>query len=173
METIMRHRIIGTLVWLSLAAIVLPFVMDGAGMKDLEAEQNQTITTPVPLTVKPIVIEPVDTAKPIALAPEAAVEVDTKPASVQQAPKNPALDAQGLPQSWVVQLASFKSDANAKKLRDKLVKAKYAAYMQTSDDNYRIFVGPVNTRDEAEKLKAKLKQSFKLSGFIVTYKVNQ
>ena len=173
METTMRHRLIGTLVWLSLAAIVLPFVMDGSGMKDLVVEQSQAITTPVPLTVKPIVIEPVGTAKPITLAPEAVTEVEVKPITTQQAPKKPVLDVQGLPQSWVVQLASFKSETNAKTLRDKLVKAKYAAYMQTSDDNYRIFVGPVNTRSEAETLKAKLKKGYKLSGFIVTYKVDQ
>ena len=173
METTMRHRIIGTLVWLSLAVIVLPFVLDGGGMKDLEAEQNQTITTPVPLTVNPIVLEPVDTTKAIEIAPEAVTEVEIKPENVQQAPSKPVLDAQGLPQSWVVQLASFKSEANAMALRNKLVKAKYAAYLQTSSDNYRIFVGPVNTRNEAEKLKAKLKKGYKLSGFIVTYKVDQ
>ncbi|HCH23285.1 MAG TPA: hypothetical protein DE179_03215 [Oceanospirillaceae bacterium] len=173
METTMRHRIIGTLVWLSLAIIVLPFVLDGGGMKDLEAAQNQTINTPVPLTVKPIVLQPVDTGKVIELAPEAVTEVDITPANAQQSSSKPVLDAQGLPQSWVVQLASFKSATNAKTLRNKLIKAKYAAYLRTSGDNYRIFVGPVNTRDEAEKLKAKLKKGYKLSGFIVTYKVDQ
>ena len=173
METTMRHRIIGTLVWLSLAVIVLPFVLDGGGMKDLEAVQNQAITTPVPLKIKTDVLPTVDTAQTIELAPEAVTEVEIKPEDLQQAPSKPILDAQGLPQSWVVQLASFKSEANAMALRNKLIKAKYAAYLQTSGDNYRIFVGPVNTRDEAEKLKTKLKKGYKLSGFIVTYKVDQ
>jgi|ETNmetMinimDraft_35_1059890.scaffolds.fasta_scaffold00640_10 DedD protein len=171
MENLMRHRIIGTLVWLSVAAIVLPFVMDGAGLKDLD-KQHSPINMPIPVAVKPVQIEAVDTVKPITIN-EPASTSKQQPIKQQKAKTQTALDAQGLPKSWVVQLASFKKQDNAKKLRNKLLKAKYKAYLQTKDANYRVLVGPVNTRDEADKLQAKLKQDYKLPGIVVAYKVDQ
>lgn len=176
----MRHKIIGTLVWLAAAVIVLPFFMDGDGLEEL-AKQAQEADQPVKLAVKPIVIKQPDV--------DAAIAV-TKPAQLNQQASNtdsttatgqakavtkdkPSLDKQGLPQSWVVQLASFKQQANAKALRDKLIKAKHPAYLQTNSNNYRVLVGPVNTRKQAEQLQAKLKATYKLSGIVVTYKVDQ
>ncbi|MDP6968702.1 MAG: SPOR domain-containing protein [Gammaproteobacteria bacterium] len=168
----MRHRIIGSLVWLSVAVIVLPFVLDGDGLKDL-TQAAAPVKMPVPLDIQPIEIEPVDPAQPIALAPVAKV---AEPQKAQQAsntaPQKPTLDTQGLPSSWVVQLASFKSKGNADALRKKLIKDKYAAYMQQHNSNYRVLVGPVNTRTEADKLKSKLKQGYKLSGIVVAYTIN-
>ena len=172
METPMRHRIIGSLVWLSVAIIVLPFVLDGDGLKEL-SQAPEKISLPVPLDIQPIDIEQVDPAKPIALAPAAQMETEQTSKQPSQSTANtPALDAQGLPSSWVVQLASFKSKTNADALRNKLIKETYAAYMQQHNDNYRVLVGPVNTRSEADKLKAKLKQGYKLNGIVVAYKVD-
>jgi DedD protein len=175
MATLMRHKIIGSLVWLGLAIIVLPFVLDGDGLKDLAKAPTQ-ITMPVPLEVEPIEIETVDPAKPIALAPVADTK-ESKPEQSTAKPKatpsnKPSLDAQGLPNSWVVQLASFKSKDKAEKLLQNLQKAKFAAYVQEFNDYYRILVGPVNTRSEADTLKGKLQQDYKLSGIVVAYNLN-
>ena len=175
MATLMRHKIIGSRVWLGLAIIVLPFVLDGDGLKDLAKAPTQ-IAMPAPLEVEPIEIETVDPAKPIALAPVA----DTKESQPEQStakPKatssnKPSLDAQGLPNSWVVQLASFKSKDKAEALLKKLLKAKFAAYVQEFNDYYRVLVGPVNTRSEADTLKGKLQQDYKLSGIVVAYNLN-
>ena len=178
----MRHKIIGTLVWLAAAVIVLPFFMDGDGLEEL-TKQAQQAEQPVKLAVKPIVIKqpdveaaiavtkPAPTAKPTAGTSEKQSVAKPKPQPVSS--NKPTLDKQGLPQSWVVQLASFKQQANAKALRDKLIKAKYPAYLQASGSNHRVLVGPVNTRKEAEQMQAKLKTAYKLSGIVVTYKVDQ
>ena len=178
----MRHKIIGTLVWLAAAVIVLPFFMDGDGLDELTKQAEQA-EQPVKLAVKPIVIKQPDIDKAIAVtkpavsntpkqddaAANAAPVQKPKPTATQK----PTLDKQGLPQSWVVQLASFKQQANAKALRDKLIKAKYPAYLQASGSNHRVLVGPVNTRKEAEQMQAKLKTAYKLSGIVGTYKVDQ
>jgi len=175
MATLMRHKIIGSLVWLGLAIIVLPFVLDGDGLKDLAKAPTQ-IAMPAPLEVAPIEIETVDPAKPIALAPVADTK-ESKPEQSTAKPKatssnKPSLDAQGLPNSWVVQLASFKSKDKAEALLKKLLKAKFAAYVQEFNDYYRVLVGPVNTRSEADTLKGKLQQDYKLSGIVVAYNLN-
>lgn len=177
----MRHKIIGTLVWLAAAVIVLPFFMDGDGLDEL-AKQAEQAEQPVKLAVKPIVIKQPDVDQAIAVSKPAATNTPSKNDAApkvesQEKPKpttqKPTLDKQGLPQSWVVQLASFKQQANAKALRDKLIKAKYPAYLQASGSNHRVLVGPVNTRKEAEQMQAKLKTAYKLSGIVVTYKVDQ
>ena len=179
----MRHKIIGTLVWLAAAVIVLPFFMDGDGLEEL-TKQAQQAEQPVKLAVKPIVIKQPDVDAAIAVTKPAPAPAPTvadtsakqptaKPKPQPVSPNKPSLDKHGLPQSWVVQLASFKQQANAKALRDKLIKAKYPAYLQASGSNHRVLVGPVNTRKEAEQMQAKLKTAYKLSGIVVTYKVDQ
>jgi DedD protein len=176
MATLMRHKIIGSLVWLGLAIIVLPFVLDGDGLKDLAKAPTQ-IEMPAPIDVAPIEIETIDPAKPIALAPVADTKDKVKPEQSAAKPmttssNKPSLDAQGLPNSWVVQLASFKSKDKAEALLKKLLKAKFAAYVQEFNDYYRVLVGPVNTRSEADTLKGKLQQDYKLSGIVVAYNLN-
>ncbi len=176
MATLMRHKIIGSLVWLGLAIIVLPFVLNGDGLKDLAKAPTQ-IEMPAPLDVAPIEIETVDLGKPIALAPVAdnndTVKSELSTPKPKTTPSNkPSLDAQGLPNSWVVQLASFKSKDKAEKLLQNLLKAKFAAYAQEYNDYYRVLVGPVNTRSEADTLKGKLQQDYKLSGIVVAYNLN-
>lgn len=178
----MRHKIIGTLVWLAAAVIVLPFFMDGDGLDELTKQAEQA-EQPVKLAVKPIVIKQPDVDEAIAVTKPAASNTPSKDDATAKvepvvkpkptASQKPSLDKQGLPQSWVVQLASFKQQANAKALRDKLIKAKYPAYLQASGSNHRVLVGPVNTRKQAEQMQAKLKSAYKLSGIVVTYKVDQ
>ena len=171
----MKHRIIGSLVWLALAAIVLPFIMDGAGLDDIPKPTVQSLPV-APAALQPIAIEPViNNEEIIAVAPlTEPVKKSTTNTEVTAAKiTNPVLDERGLPESWVVQLASFKKQANAQALRDKLIKAKYTAYMQQHKSNYRVLVGPVPKRTDADELQTKLKKDYKLSGIVVAYGVGE
>lgn len=71
---------------------------------------------------------------------------------------------------WVVQLASFKSKDNAYKLRDKLRKKKYDAFVQRvlidKRTLYRVRVGPELKRESAEKILKRLQAETQLKGVI-------
>ncbi|MGH8606192.1 MAG: SPOR domain-containing protein [Gammaproteobacteria bacterium] len=74
---------------------------------------------------------------------------------------------------WVVQLASFSREANAKTLRAKLVARGFGAFIEktttTRSSMYRVRVGPTSGRQQAQDLRAALQQAVSLQGVVVRY----
>lgn len=113
--------------------------------------------TPTPPPAAPAAPEPTAPAAP---APKAA------PAPAAE----PRLDANNLPVSWSVQLASLSSRENAEKLQQKLRSQGYNAYIRTIDGMNRVFVGPLLERNEANRLRDQLQRQQKLDGFVVRFR---
>jgi len=164
----MKHRIIGSLMFLSLAVIILPFWLDGAGLEEYKQ------TTPIPEMPQPselVVIESIDPADPaiIELSPIITPAISSTP----EQPTSELLKPNGLPNGWIVQLGSFGKKDNALRLTDKLIKAGFAAYMVPNDTVFRVLVGPELDRSRAEKLQQQLKIQFKMSGIVMHYDINK
>lgn len=106
---------------------------------------------------------PVETPKPAAVpAPASApVAAASKPES--------RLDANTLPISWSVQLASLSSRPGAESLQKTLRSQGYNAYIRSFDGMNRVFVGPLIERAEAERLRDQLNRQHKLNGFVVRF----
>ena len=191
----LQQRIIGALMLLALAVIFLPILFSRNDLSAPEIEvPKMPAAPPLPVTA----LDPVPVAQLKALPDESetadsstiktVVESDkvdsTAPQSVNNAKENteqPAiatktddamsrLDVNGLPISWSVQLASLTSQSSAEALQNTLRKAGYHAYIRVSDNVYRVFVGPVIERSEAESLRATLEKQHKINGFIVRFK---
>lgn len=114
----------------------------------------------LPPAVEPAPVQPAPPAPveaeapaPAPVAPPPAPVQPVKPAQVPQAAK-PATG------SWAVQVGSFAESANATRLRDSLRGKGYPAYVEkvklASGTAYRVRVGPVLTRPDAEAIQAKL-----------------
>lgn len=126
-------------------------------------EQIDTSPTDKPETQEPA-IKPT-TAKPA-----------TKPATeVKQPPKPEEKLTSEKPttktRAWVVQVASFSERSKALKLRDRLRKAKYSAFVESVSSSkgtrYRVRVGPVVQRKKADALKTKIGKEFKIKDALV------
>ncbi|TLX58126.1 SPOR domain-containing protein [Stutzerimonas nosocomialis] len=102
---------------------------------------------------------PTPTPAPAAPAPE----------SAKPAPAEPRLDANSLPVSWSIQLASLSSRENAEALQKKLRSQGYNAYIRTADGLNRVFVGPLVERSEATRLRDQLHNQQNLDGFVVRF----
>ncbi|MFB4393110.1 MULTISPECIES: SPOR domain-containing protein [unclassified Pseudomonas] len=87
----------------------------------------------------------------------------TKPAAASK------IDANGLPVSWSIQLASLSNRAGAESLQKTLRSQGYNAYIRTSDGLNRVFVGPLIERAEAERLRDVLGRQQKLKGIVVRF----
>ena len=89
---------------------------------------------------------------------------DTTP-TVSTADKNP--------KAWVVQVASLAQRDRADALREKLVKQKYTTFVEAVQTDrgyfYRVRVGPMGKRDEAEAMQKELKKKFKLEGVVLPH----
>ena len=188
----LKQRIVGALVLVALAVIFLPMlfsredelrqvVVDAPAMPEkpqVPEVELDPVQVPEPVAddeVPPVEPVPQVPAEPAATPPAApAEEAQSKPEAVATPVKpveQPAsgLDANNLPVSWSVQLASLSSRAGAEKLQQTLRSGGYNAYIRTFDGMNRVFVGPVIERAEADRLRDLLNRQQNLKGFVVRF----
>ncbi|MDD1016638.1 SPOR domain-containing protein [Pseudomonas rubra] len=116
------------------------------------------LPTPVPAPAAPVVA-----AKPAAPAP---AKVEAKPAAKPAVSK---IDANGLPVSWSIQMASLANRASADNLQKTLRSQGYNAYIRSAEGMNRVYVGPLIERAEAERLRDVINRQQKLKGFVVRF----
>lgn len=82
----------------------------------------------------------------------------------------PALDASGLPETWVVRVGVFGNASNATRLEERLKSDDYKAFARPLGVSTAVYVGPLATRDEAVAIQQKLnaaKASYQIDGVSV------
>lgn len=190
----LKQRIVGALVLLALMVIFLPMLLSrqddrqrvvvdapampqAAEMLQVELEpvsvpQAQLLPDePVPMTEAELaaaepVAEPAKAVEPVVAI---AVPSVTKPSVAEVAVPVSRLDANSLPISWSIQLASLSSRSGADTLQKSLRAAGYNAYIRNVEGMNRVFVGPVIERAEANRLRDQLTRQQKLNGFVVRF----
>ncbi len=136
---------------------------------------DQPATTPAPLPTAPVATTQPSTPPSTPISPAPAVPVSTKPpATASATPAAPAaapsrLDANSLPISWSIQLASLSNRASAESLQKTLRSQGYNAYIRSAEGMSRVFVGPLIERAEADRLRDQLTKQQKLKGFVVRF----
>ena len=84
-----------------------------------------------------------------------------------------ALDGDGMPFAWSVQLATFASRDNAAGLRERLLDDGYEAYLipvrEAERTLYRVAVGPRLDRNAVQRLETELEQRYELDGLVVQF----
>ncbi|ASL28688.1 cell division protein [Azotobacter chroococcum] len=185
---------IGALVLLALAVIFLPMLFT----REDEVRQVVVEAPPMPKAppAPRVEVEPVAVPEPVILPeePPPSTAVASTPATPavpaastsstrdKTQAANPApppaqakvaeasrLDANSLPASWSIQLASLSNSANAQALQKTLRSQGYNAYIRHVDGMNRVYVGPVIERSEANRLRDQLKRQHNLSGFVVRF----
>jgi DedD protein len=124
-------------------------------------------TTPAPLPSAPIASAAPTT--PIAPTPSKPAAAASPAAPVAAPAAASRLDANSLPISWSIQLASLSSRASAETLQKTLRSQGYNAYIRSAEGMNRVFVGPLIERAEADRLRDQLTKQQKLKGFVVRF----
>ena len=191
-----KQRIVATVVLLTLAFIFLPIVFDGQGsyepaMTSRIPDSPQVSILPEPVQSRPIIIAETETEAELAspasndaAGAEVPVAVEAAPESVGVTTSEPVfsrevpqLDRAGLPQAWVVQLASFADVENARNLLARLQSAGYKAYIRSvvgdQGGRSRVLVGPWVVRARADETQTELQAQFQLAGMVVAYELLQ
>jgi len=189
----LKQRMVGALVLLALAVIFLPMLLsreDESRRVLVDAPEMPAAPAMPEVELQPVAVpeqqllpdepidaeaaqslesgEPVVTEQPVAPItplPSAAAEPAVTPP--QSAPSK--LDANSLPISWSVQLASLSSSDGAQNLQKTLRSQGYNAYIRSVDGMNRVFVGPLIERAEADRLRDQLNRQHKLNGFVVRF----
>lgn len=113
---------------------------------------------PVPLPALPA---RADTPPPVSLEP------------ARETLQAPAIDADGLPIAYALQVATIGQRERAETLRDELLKAGYKGYLQRlrRDDRtlYRVLVGPRYQRDDLAPVKEAVDRTWRVESLIIRY----
>ncbi|MEX6504314.1 SPOR domain-containing protein [Pseudomonas zhanjiangensis] len=186
----LKQRMVGALVLLALAVIFLPMLLtreDPLRQVRVDAPSMPSAPAMPQIDIQPVAVlepealpqEPVPeelSAQPAPVPSETPAPASAKalePAAAQASAPAPApagrLDANGLPVSWSVQLASLSSLSGAQSLQKTLRGQGYNAYIRSVDGMNRVFVGPLIERVEADRLRDQLQRQHKLNGFVVRF----
>lgn len=191
MDERLKQRIIGAVVLIVAAVVFLPMLLSGqdetvqvevevpeaplldrepiAPVEPAELPPAPTVAAmPETLEPAPAPVEPVATPEPAPVV-EPAPEPETVSAAPEPAPE-PAPPATG---DWVIQLGSFSSAANAEGLSQTLRTQGYNAYTHavTVQGNAitRVYVGPLASREAANRLRDELERKRGNKGLVVAY----
>lgn len=197
MNHLLKQRLVGAVVLVSLAVIFIPIILEGPddewsprtqGMPEppqiayqaegdvelpLPAEEPPEDMAPEPLsaTAESQPPPPVDAGTPAAIQPSSgAGPAATAPAPAQPVRESPP-PAPAASGDWAIQVGRFSQRLNAQGLRDRLKKAGYAAFLREdktdSGQSWRVLVGPLQTRGDAEKIRDELASKRQLKGFVI------
>lgn len=162
MEAPLQQRIVGAIVLVTLGVIFIPALLDGSGYKSRQVQDIEIKEKPEfpPLTQKKV--KPI----PTPLQENRKKQIAVQKADPKKAHKKPI-------KTFALQVGTFDSNENAEKMRDKMRKDGYTAFVHKSKAkgkvSYKVRIGPEIERDLLEKIKAKLKKAQKIDAYVVNH----
>lgn len=190
----LKQRLVGAIVLVALAVIFVPMLLEGdkrSGISPLgsnvpPAPESKAGAIDIPLELPPKApdasVTPVERAvEPDAAPPPVAAARPTPPPARQEPvviePVKPAdvapVTKPEEAEAWAVQVGAFSDSRNAINLRDSLRAKGYPAYVEQiksgNTASYRVRVGPVLSRSDAEAIQQKLASKAELRGIVVRH----
>lgn len=193
----LKQRLVGAVVLVSIGIIFLPLVLQSPDELRLNMDNDVIPPKPPGLSVKVVPLDvpermeppvsPLDQAgnnqidqspdqqpAPTGQPSEGAGVTTATAEAPQPADTSPA---RGAPVAWVVQVGSFSDSDNALALRNKLLKQKYAAFVDEvkgpgGEKIFRVRIGPELLRSRADVIRDDLEKHSRLRGIVVRHDVD-
>ena len=162
MEAPLKQRIVGAIVLVTLGVIFIPALLDGSGYKSRQVQDIEIKEKPdfPPLSNKRV--EPIPT--PID---------DIKQQQSKALAADPKKPGKQPIRSFALQVGTFGSNENAMKLQKQLQKDGYTTFIHKSVSkgkaSYKVRIGPELERSKLDKIKARIKKTHKIDGYVVNH----
>lgn len=194
MKYTLKHRLIGAAFLVAIAVIFLPSFFKEKKDNQISAKSQIPVRpgiVPVEFNApKPIPdIEPAPAPETMFVPNEATEQVVIPNAAssiisvsksipiatpVQKAVPDMPLDAQELPNAWVVQVGSFSTKEAANKVRDDLQIDGFKAYVRTVPNGdtsiSRVYIGPKLDKTEALAIKTQIDKRLKVKSMVMHFR---
>lgn len=189
MDSGLKQRVIGALVLIVAAVIFLPMLLTGQDETvEVEIDAPEPASMPAPEVTPPPEIQPREPQPVTELPPREPESVPATPApapepvpepaepeppadSVVTAPSEPTSVTAEVTGDWVIQLGSFANVDNAHSFVEALSEQGYNAYARSAESGgrsiTRVFVGPLQTRAAADRLRDELQRNHEVEGLVV------
>ena len=194
-ENTFKHRIVGAIVLVTMGVIFIPMLLSGH-RDDVFHDENVIPAKPTVLeNIKTFELEnpiPEPSSQAIKRTPvdkhtrktdeKNQVTNETEPEKVPEktypvakaAPEAPRKTiSKPAEKAWAVQVGSFSNRDNAIRLRDKLRKKGYPAFVEKitgkNQDVYRVRIGPEVRREKAEKIQKEVSAKLDLKSYVVAH----
>ena len=196
----LKQRLVGVAVLIALAVIFVPVLFNFQPSRPIDkATRIPPAPTIEPVEIREPVKPEIDNEVPshdrvfsVGQAPETAPQQVQQtappveePLEKRQVPERsltelrsdpevePALAESGLPESWVVQVASYSELSSAQQQVERLQAADFKAFHQTGQVGekqvFRVFVGPFISRDSAEEEKALIDRAAGVDSLVLSF----
>ena len=176
MDEQLKKRLVGSLIFVSLAIVFFPLVFDG-NEKD-RTRYSEKMVDPPEFRLGLQSMENVK-KKISDMERSSASKLPEELVDENDYSKKPnfSLDENNLPVNWSLQIGSFQKEQNAVGLRARLREQNFRSYIlsgkSSTGDWYRVFVGPLSDRGALMEMKTEIKKTFGLQGNIVRHRVEQ
>ncbi len=172
MDSPLLQRIIGAAVLVALGVIFIPALLDGAGYKsrlNIHHIKPEPDFPPLSKKIPEHIISPLEKARK---QQQQANQRQVKRQTLKKY-RHKHSDKQRALHAFALQMGTFKNNANAKKLRDKLRKAGYHSFVVPvagkNETIYKVRIGPELQKSVLEKMKKKVKKQFKIDAYVVNH----
>ena len=150
---------------------------DMAGMRPSPEITRATEPEPAPVPEPEQVAAPLETAAEVAAEQPAAASVPEQPKAEKKTrsepPVKPALDADGIPVTWILRVASVSSADKSDQLRKDLLAMGHKAYVQKVNSGgrtlYRVYIGPKVEKAKLESVRREIDTRFGVTSMITRY----
>lgn len=167
----LKQRLIGAILLLALAVIFLPVLFDRDPIEPVD--RTSQIPPPPDIITVEITAPDMPEVQDLAPPPEQMYVPDEEQVIDLQA-ELPGLNANGVPKSWVLQIASFRLPEHADKLREQLVAKGFAAYTRRVKSQNgsitRVLVGPKLDKQALIINKQEIDKFFNVEALLLEFK---
>lgn len=184
-----RFRLTGAVILIVIAVIFLPWLFDGAGYEHMSGIDDPVPDAPTFAAPDIALPSERETApsRPEKARDEARVaelhalengedereDADNNGGVITPEPLEQVPESQAIEAGWAVQVGSYRDGDNAREEEARLREAGLAAFIDESEAEgrsiYRVKVGPVAQRNQAQELGEQLKEQFEITGIVVTF----
>ena len=165
MNDILKQRVVGAIVITALAAIFVPMIFDDP-VSDVDLYMNELALPQEPEEDFQPLLDHIPKTTAEVLSKPVPVEANLQAENIKESVKNTNLT------SWIIQVGSFSQEQNANEFRDKLLKSKFSAYVDSVTANqgtlYRLRVGPELDEKIALKTQQQLEAQYKVKTLLVS-----
>lgn len=184
MNSGLKQRLVGALVLVCGGVILWPLLFSSSGIGPGMDRHTQIPAMPEfdkfaveepsrPQNIQPVAEPQPEAEPPVDQAPPAPPAPAPDKASAPPATSTPALDSRGLPEGWLLQVASFTEPKNAEQLSEQLQKQGYKAFVRRIETRSgtveRVYIGPRMSKDAFAADRPKIDKKYRVKSIVVQY----